>query len=113
MAESNTHFIVFANEKGGSGKSTSAVHTAVALAAAGRRVATLDMDTRQRTLARYLENRQATMRRLNVDLPMPVFDTFDPAKGVPIDERPTSSSSIRRDGTIRMRAPRSSGPIRW
>jgi chromosome partitioning protein len=87
MAESNTHFIVFANEKGGSGKSTSAVHTAVALAAAGRRVATLDMDTRQRTLARYLENRQATMRRLNVDLPMPVFDTFDPAKGVPIDER--------------------------
>jgi chromosome partitioning protein len=87
MAETNTHFIVFANEKGGSGKSTSAVHTAVALAAAGRRVAALDMDTRQRTLARYLENRQATIRRLSVDLPMPLFDTFDPAKGVPIDER--------------------------
>ena len=30
------HFIVFANEKGGTGKSTTAVHSAVALAAAGR-----------------------------------------------------------------------------
>ena len=29
------HFIVFANEKGGTGKSTTAVHTAVALAAVG------------------------------------------------------------------------------
>ncbi len=87
MTIGNTHFIVFANEKGGSGKSTSAVHTAVALAAAGRRVATLDMDTRQRTLARYLENRQATMRRLSIDLPTPMFDTFDPTRGVSIDDR--------------------------
>ncbi|WP_156680310.1 division plane positioning ATPase MipZ [Sphingomonas profundi] len=87
MTAGTPHFIVFANEKGGSGKSTSAVHTAVALAAAGRRVAALDMDTRQRTLARYLENRQATVRRLGIDLPMPAFDTFDPAKGIPIDVR--------------------------
>ena len=87
MTVGKAHFIVFANEKGGSGKSTSAVHTAVALAAAGRRVATLDMDTRQRTLARYLENRQATMRRQGVDLPMPIFDTFDPAKGIAINDR--------------------------
>ena len=42
------HFIVFANEKGGTGKSTTAVHTAVALAAAGHRVAALDLDQRQR-----------------------------------------------------------------
>ena len=32
------HFIVFANEKGGTGKSTTAVHTAIALAASGHRV---------------------------------------------------------------------------
>lgn len=67
-----THFIVFANEKGGTGKSTTAVHTAVALAAAGRRVATLDLDERQRTTTRYLENRAATMKRLGLDLPMPI-----------------------------------------
>ena len=58
------HFIVFANEKGGTGKSTTAVHTAIALAASGHRVAALDLDSRQRTMTRYLENRDATMRRL-------------------------------------------------
>jgi chromosome partitioning protein len=80
MAAGAPHFLVFANEKGGTGKSTTAVHAAVALAAAGRRVAALDLDTRQRTLGRYLDNRAATMRRLGVDLPMPAYDTFDPAK---------------------------------
>ena len=58
------HFIVFANEKGGTGKSTTAVHTAIALAASGHRVAALDLDSRQRTMTRYLENRDATVRRL-------------------------------------------------
>jgi chromosome partitioning protein len=81
MADSRPHFLVFANEKGGTGKSTTAVHTAVALAAEGRRVAALDLDTRQRTLGRYLDNRAATVRRLGVALPMPAYETFDPAKG--------------------------------
>ena len=80
MAGSTPHFIVFANEKGGTGKSTTAVHSAVALAAQGRKVAALDLDTRQRTLGRYLDNRTATMSRLGVELPMPVYDTFDPDK---------------------------------
>jgi chromosome partitioning protein len=75
------HFIVFANEKGGTGKSTTAVHSAVALAAAGRRVAALDLDTRQRTLGRYLDNRAATVKRLGIELPMPRYETFDPDKG--------------------------------
>ena len=61
MGRAAPHFIVFANEKGGTGKSTTAVHAAVGLAAAGRRVAALDLDTRQRTLGRYLDNRTATM----------------------------------------------------
>ena len=46
----------------------SAVHSAVALAAQGRRVAALDLDTRQRTLGRYLDNRTATIGRLGVEL---------------------------------------------
>src|SRR6188472_3100539 len=66
---SQPHFIVFANEKGGTGKSTTAVHTAIALAAMGSRVAALDLDSRQRTMTRYLENRDATMRRLETALP--------------------------------------------
>jgi chromosome partitioning protein len=85
MAGDAPHFIIFANEKGGTGKSTTAVHSAVAMAAAGRKVAALDLDTRQRTLGRYLENRAATLKRLDQDLPMPRFETFDPGAGEEID----------------------------
>ncbi|WP_324809494.1 division plane positioning ATPase MipZ [Sphingomonas sp. LY29] len=71
------HFIIFANEKGGTGKSTTAVHTAVALAASGHRVAALDLDQRQRTMTRYLENRDATMRRLDKKLPHAVYEVLE------------------------------------
>ena len=81
MAGIAPHFITFANEKGGTGKSTTAVHAAVALAAQGKAVAALDLDSRQRTLGRYLDNRLATVRRLGLELPMPAHDTFDPEKG--------------------------------
>ncbi|SNS56897.1 chromosome partitioning protein [Sphingomonas laterariae] len=87
MAAGAAHLIVFANEKGGSGKSTTAVHVAVALAAAGRRVAAIDLDTRQRTFGRYMENREATSRRQLIDLPTPMTETFDPSKGVHINDR--------------------------
>jgi chromosome partitioning protein len=71
------HFIVFANEKGGTGKSTTAVHTAIALAASGHRVGALDLDSRQRTMTRYLENRDATMRRLEKELPQALYEVFE------------------------------------
>ena len=75
MAE--PHFIVFANEKGGTGKSTTAVHTAIALAASGHRVAALDLDSRQQTMTRYLENRAATVRRLEKELPVARFEVIE------------------------------------
>ncbi|MEO6359179.1 MAG: division plane positioning ATPase MipZ [Sphingomicrobium sp.] len=71
------HFIVFANEKGGTGKSTTAVHTAIALAASGHRVAALDLDSRQRTMTRYLENRDSTIRRLGQQLPHANYEVLD------------------------------------
>jgi len=71
------HFIVFANEKGGTGKSTTAVHTAIALAASGHRVGALDLDQRQRTMTRYLENRDATMRRLDKRLSHATYQVLD------------------------------------
>ncbi|MDR7155915.1 chromosome partitioning protein [Sphingobium xenophagum] len=73
MANSQPHLIVFANEKGGTGKSTTAVHTAIALTALGHRVAMIDLDPRQRTVTRYLENRAETARRRQIDLPAPDF----------------------------------------
>jgi chromosome partitioning protein len=77
------HRIVFANEKGGTGKSTTAVHVAIALAYQGARVATIDLDPRQRTLHRYLENRAETERRRSIELPGARFEVF---KGETVDE---------------------------
>lgn len=53
------HVIVVGNEKGGSGKSTIALHLAVGLMQLGFRVGVADLDVRQRSLTRYLENRKA------------------------------------------------------
>lgn len=71
------HHIVFANEKGGTGKSTTAVHVAIALASRGARVACIDLDSRQRTLYRYLENRRDTIKRRGINLAMPMFEVFE------------------------------------
>jgi chromosome partitioning protein len=62
------HVIVLGNEKGGSGKSTTAVHVALALASAGLRVSVVDLDHRQRTTARYLENRDRWADRHGLQL---------------------------------------------
>ncbi|MES2096164.1 MAG: division plane positioning ATPase MipZ [Pseudomonadota bacterium] len=72
-----THTIVFANEKGGTGKSTTAVHVAIALQARGARVAAFDLDHRQQTMARYFENRLATSKRTGRELPTPQFAAHD------------------------------------
>ncbi len=76
MNSAGPHRIVFANEKGGTGKSTTAVHVAIALAYQGAKVAALDLDPRQRTLFRYLENRADTEKRRNIELPGTKFDVF-------------------------------------
>ena len=65
------HILVIGNEKGGSGKSTTALHIAVSLMRDGARVATLDLDARQGTFGRYVENRRAYAQRKGLDLPMP------------------------------------------
>lgn len=64
--------VVFANEKGGVGKSTLAFHTAVSLARSGEKVLAIDLDRRQRSLARAFENRTATARSLGIELPSPI-----------------------------------------
>jgi chromosome partitioning protein len=71
-AAGRAHVLVIGNEKGGSGKSTTALHIAVALLGEGARVATLDLDARQATLGRYIENRAAYAKRKSVELAMPV-----------------------------------------
>ncbi len=54
--------IVLGNEKGGSGKSTVAIHLAIGLIEAGLRVGTIDLDGRQGTLSHFMENRKTSNR---------------------------------------------------
>jgi chromosome partitioning protein len=65
------HVIVCGNEKGGSGKSTLSMHIAVALLKAGFKVATLDLDSRQLSLSRYIENRRIWSLKAGVSLELP------------------------------------------
>ena len=80
------HVIVVGNEKGGSGKTTIAMHIAVALMKSGQRLATIDLDGRQRTLTRYIENRRAWARRCHVDLELPTHVAIARAEGPRMDE---------------------------
>ncbi len=77
MTTALPHRITFANEKGGTGKSTTAVHVAVALAFSGRRVVAFDLDHRQRTMDRYFENRAATMTKRGIELPAAACHVVD------------------------------------
>ena len=67
------HIIAVGNEKGGAGKSTVSMHVASALARMGHRVGALDLDLRQKTLGRYIENRTQFSAQNNVALPSPNF----------------------------------------
>jgi chromosome partitioning protein len=75
------HVIVLGNEKGGSGKSTTAMHVIVALLKSGARVASIDTDGRQRSLTRYIENRAQWAHRTGVALEMPKHFTVPLASG--------------------------------
>jgi chromosome partitioning protein len=65
------HIIVVGNEKGGAGKSTVSMHVATALVRMGHKVSGLDLDLRQRTFGRYIENRRAFLQKAGIDLASP------------------------------------------
>jgi chromosome partitioning protein len=70
------HIVVVGNAKGGSGKSTTAMHIIARLLAMGRRVGAIDLDGQQQTLGRYLENRVLFAQRRGLDLPVPEVRTI-------------------------------------
>ena len=76
---SEPHVIVLGNEKGGSGKSTTIMHLFVALARSGLQVGAIDLDSRQQTFFRYLDNRNAYNQRHGTALRMPVLAAVDPS----------------------------------
>jgi chromosome partitioning protein len=87
------HIIVVGNEKGGSGKSTTSMHVATALARMGHRVGALDLDLRQKSFGRYIENRLAFLKKSGLDLACPEYrdlPVLDQAK-LPAGENPADT----------------------
>ena len=78
--EQRPHVLVLGNEKGGSGKSTAAMHVIVGLLREGYRVAALDLDARQGTLLRHLQARAAFSAARGVPLPQPEARAVHPSQ---------------------------------
>jgi len=68
---SHSRVIVVGNEKGGAGKSTVAIHMAVALMHEGASIAILDLDTRQQSTGHFFANRAAWAAAAGERLPQP------------------------------------------
>ena len=92
-----TRVIVVGNEKGGSGKSTVAMHIAVALLKAGQRVATVDLDSRQKTFTNYIENRRAWAEQSAGDLEIPEHVSFGDMVNFPSTEDRAAGSKALKD----------------
>ena len=101
-----SHIIVVGNEKGGAGKSTVSMHVATALSRMGKSVAVIDLDLRQKTLARFLENRLAFLLREGIDLPTPDYQDLpeiaaaDLAPGENANDRRLSDAVTALEGRV-------------
>ena len=82
--------VVLGNEKGGSGKSTVAMHVAVALLKAGQRVATIDLDSRQKSFTHYVENRKAWAKHARIDLELPSHYCIERTEGALVSDNESS-----------------------
>src|SRR5262245_41658638 len=82
----SAHVIVLGNEKGGSGKSTTCMHIVVGLLKAGQRVATIDLDSRQRSLTHYVDNRRAWAERTRRPLEVPTHYHVARGEGAKVED---------------------------
>jgi chromosome partitioning protein len=97
----HAHVIVFGNEKGGTGKTTTAMHIAVALLRLGYSVSAIDLDSRQRTFARYIENRKEFAARTRHELPLPDVQVIERAK--PSADTAAEEAARLADALVRAR----------
>ncbi|MDF1747700.1 MAG: division plane positioning ATPase MipZ [Alphaproteobacteria bacterium] len=79
------HIVVVGNQKGGSGKSTTTMHVIASLLSTGASVASIDLDARQGTLTRYMENRRNYAERRGINLLMPTHRSIEPSSVASID----------------------------
>lgn len=87
MTNQSAQILVFGNEKGGTGKSTLAMHVVISLLESGHSVFVIDLDARQKSISRYLLNRQSFMQTGGANLPMCGFVTLEPSSADNIQDR--------------------------
>lgn len=97
MSQNNSEPYIFivGNEKGGAGKTTCSMHLITGLLDHGFKVASLDVDCRQHSLTRYIENRKeynATNSQHTV--PMPEHHLLKPSSLPTIAEREKEELTI-------------------
>ncbi len=87
------HVIVVGNEKGGSGKTTIAMHVAVALLKDGQRVGTIDLDSNQKSLTHYIDNRRVWAKHRGIELETPIHRHIPRAEGAKLEENEATESA--------------------
>jgi chromosome partitioning protein len=78
--------ILIGNEKGGAGKTTMAIHITTALLYLGFKVSSIDLDIRQGSLSKYLENRKHSIANLQLKIPSPKFCKLEPSRRLNTNE---------------------------
>ena len=86
------HVVVVGNEKGGTGKSTVSMHLVVGLLELGLSVGSIDIDARQATLSRYIQNRKGRKDAIQLGLNLPDHVALPPTSDRDADERRLSET---------------------
>ncbi|CAA7620759.1 MULTISPECIES: division plane positioning ATPase MipZ [Magnetospirillum] len=81
------HVVVVGNEKGGTGKSTVSMHLIVGLLGQGLSVGSIDIDARQATLSRYIQNRKGRKDAATLGLRVPDHVSLPPTADREADEK--------------------------
>jgi chromosome partitioning protein len=105
MTQTNTPpVLVFGNVKGGSGKSTMAIHVAITLLQEGYKVGTLDLDSHQATFTRFFQNREQRMAEDNINLPCPLHISVPLSRAKTVEERMEEEQSRLNDAVEKLKA---------
>ena len=98
MDKKDAHIIVLGNEKGGTGKSTLAMNIVVGLIDIGKKVAVIDLDSRQKSVARYVQNRRTFMDNGGANVAMPELKVINQSHANLIKDREADDQKNLQEG---------------